>query len=153
MFTNDGGCICRAPRVRCGMTPDHSWVGRLLRALMLMLGILTAPSVDVQALQRTHCTQHGTSQARGGQHSASVHTVAATAPSAWRQAGTHECVHCPPAECARVSQCAGASTTAPLSRGAGIGSPGSQRVRLELVRDLVTSVVSPPQTPPPQPIS
>ena len=42
------------------MTPEHSWVGRLFRVLMLMLGILTAPSVGVQALQRTHCTQHGT---------------------------------------------------------------------------------------------
>lgn len=153
MERDDGGCICSAPRLRCGMSPKHSSIGWLSRALMLALGIVAAPSVGVEALQRPHCAQHGTTGAHGGQHGASVQTAAGTSASAWSQAGTHECPHCPPAECARISPCTGASTTAPLPRTAGIGSPISHRVRLDPVRDQATSAVYPPHTPPPQPIT
>ena len=117
---------------------------------MLMLGIVAAPSVGLEALQRPHCIQHGVVAARGGHHAASERQAPGRGSPSWRQAGNHECPHCPATECARVSPCTGSTTTALSPAAVAVTYLTGHRVALDLVRDQASSAQAPPDTPPPQ---
>ncbi len=76
-------------------------VGRLTRMSMLVLGVLSVPSVGPAAMQRPPWAQHDPSAVHQGAHSG-THQVRASIDSAsWDNGTQHECPHCPATECAR----------------------------------------------------
>jgi hypothetical protein len=126
-------------------TPN-SWPARILRLLMLALGIVATPSVGVEALQAPHCPQHE----RAGQHAASSSMAHEHDLQSWSQRHDHGCAHCPASECARVSPCTGSSSTAVPPSRATVDDLRSHRVAVDLARRQAPSAVSSPDTPPPQ---
>jgi hypothetical protein len=126
-------------------TPN-SWPARILRLLMLALGIVATPSVGVEALQAPHCPQHE----RAGQHAASSSMAHEHDLQSWSQRHDHGCAHCPASECARVSPCTGSSSTAVPPSCATVDDLRSHRVAVDLARRQAHSAVSSPDTPPPQ---
>jgi hypothetical protein len=137
------GMIVAPPRSRA------SRLSRMVSVMMLVLGIVAAPSVGPRALQRPHCMQHGATALHGSHPSASEHPPPDGSP-AWSRARNHQCPHCPASECARVSPCISSTTTALSPPGLGVIGLLEHRVHLDGVRDQASSVYSPPDTPPPQ---
>jgi hypothetical protein len=116
---------------------------------MLLLGIVTAPSVGLQALQRPHCVQHGAAAMKVGLVASRRAPPDSDFPT-WTKAASHECPHCPPSECARIAPCTSSSTTALSPTAVGVTDLPGSRVPVRLVRNQASSVHSPPDTPPPQ---
>lgn len=139
--------------------PDMSARKRILKVprprlsvglLMLLLGIVSMPSIGLKAIERPHCAQHEQA-GRHERHLASLVIVAhAQGQPAWTQAHDHGCPHCPASECARVAPCTGSTTTAVAPSRAVVEDLDAHRVAVDLTRQLAHSAVSPPATPPPQ---
>lgn len=125
----------------------------LFRSLMLVLAIASVPSIGLDALQRPHCVQHARSALHAGHTTATGQAPPGGPSPAWTTPATHDCPHCPASDCARLSPCAGSTTTALSPTAAGILGLYGQRVTVKIVRDRADSSNPPPDTPPPQPIT
>lgn len=123
-----------------------------LRALMLMLAIISLPSIGLDALQRPHCTQHEAPAIHAGHAPGGGHT-SPDGSRRWTTPPTHECPHCPAAECARVSPCAGSTSTALSPTEVDMLGLFTHRVHLQPARDRADSAIPPTDTPPPQAIA
>ena len=147
-------CFLGAMRLWCEMIASYrrrrTQVRMVLRALMLVLATLSVPSSGLDALQRPHCVQHGTSALHVSHVMPREHAHPAGESRAWSTPATHDCPHCPASECARVSPCTGSTTTA-LSPAA-VDVPGlyDHRVAVNLDCDRANSATPPHDTPPPQ---
>ena len=118
---------------------------RITKILMLLLGILSTPSVGARALQGPHCAKHEQSALHPAHHQASSAHAASVQP------GTqHDCPHCPATECAHLVPCA--TSTSPVTAAASLvvteSSPG--HVGVPTVRTHARSRTHEPPTPPPQ---
>jgi hypothetical protein len=122
---------------------------RMIKVMMLLLGIVAAPSVGLQAVQRPHCVQHGAMVAHGGHGSTAEHATSAGTP-AWSRAHSHECAHCPASECARVTPCTSSTPTALSPVGLAVIGLLGHRVPLDAIREQAASAYSLLDTPPPQ---
>lgn len=135
----------------------HTWLaspmGQFTRALMLVLGILSVPSVGPAAMQRPHSTQHERSGIHGDGHSGMHQVPEPTHSTSWDGATQHECPHCPVTECARVSPCSASSNAAISEASLTVSDPDSDRVSGRRVRVHPYSATHQPPTPPPQLIS
>lgn len=121
---------------------------------MLVLGILGVPSVGPAAMQRPHCSAHGSAVMDQQMHSRSTHQApASTDPASWESSSGHECPHCPATECARVAPCASASTAVILEASLAVSDLATARVRVRRVQVHPYSSIQQPPTPPPQLIS
>ena len=130
--------------------PQVPRVGRTIKLLMLLLGIASVPGVGVADLQRPHCGQYEL----GGHHEPRSTSPSAVAhhqiEQTWTPRHTHECPHCPASGCARVSACAGSSSTAVAPTRVAVADIYGHGVTADRLRQFVHSVVSRPPTPPPQ---
>lgn len=162
------GCIPDRSCLWSGMItglrrPGASWPRRLIGLLLLALAVAATPNVGLEMLGRPHCEQHGMTAAAGGGHATAEHATirhigAERAPPtggspAWNAARSHECPHCPASKCAQIWACGGTTTTALLPRGVAVAELATHRVPLDRAREYAFSAASPPDTPPPQPIS
>jgi hypothetical protein len=116
--------------------------------LMVILGIMSVPSLGMGAWQRPHCAQHGTA-IHVGHGVASDRAPSHGAPT-WTRGTNHECSHCPASECAKVSPCASSTTTALSPKGIGMTGCPVHRVIIDLAGEQAASADFPPDTPPPQ---
>jgi hypothetical protein len=123
--------------------------GRVLRCLMLVLGVLSAPSIGVETLQRPHCSQHEHASHHHGYGSASMDAHGPDSAT-WTQAHDHRCPHCPATECARVSPCSGSTSSALTPADVAVTDITAHRVAVDLASTQAVSAVSQPDTPPPQ---
>lgn len=124
---------------------------QITRALMLVLGVLSVPSVGPAAMQRPHCAQHGPSAVQA--HSGHGHQMPGSSPTSWESATKHDCPHCPAAECARVAPCATSSIAALSEASLTVTDLATDRVRVRRVQVHPYSSTQQPPTPPPQLIS
>jgi hypothetical protein len=130
-------------------TPTH-WFTRVVRLVMLVLGVVATPSVGMEAMRRPHCARHELAAQHAGHAAASSTTAQGPDTQAWMPRHDHGCAHCPASECARVSPCTGSSSTAVAPSRAVVESLDSHRVAVYPARHQVHSASSPPDTPPPQ---
>jgi hypothetical protein len=118
---------------------------QLTRIVMLVLGILSLPSVGARAMQGPHCAKHEHSALHPAQHQA-----VSTHPASVQSGTPHDCPHCPARECAQVVPCT--TSTNPVTAAASLvvteSSPG--HVGLPIVRAHLHSRTHEPPTPPPQ---
>ena len=124
-----------------------SSLARIIRLLMLALGIISVPSVGPSALQGPHCAQHGASMIHA------AHGLPSSGRAWTRASSPHECPHCPAAECAQVAPCAGSATTALTPTRALFADLRGHRAAVDLKVQRALSATSPPDTPPPQSIA
>jgi len=122
---------------------------RAIRSLMVALGIISAPSVGLNALQRPHCVQHTMLAGHKG-HSSPSSAVPHAHDGMWTEAQDHRCPHCPASDCARIAPCMGSATVAVIPKRVEVPSVQSHRARVALARDHAYSAISPPDTRPPQ---
>src|SRR5215213_5507807 len=127
-------------------------LSRMMRLLMLLLGIAGVPSTGLAALQRPHCARHEATCQHGRPTASSAIVAQAHGQITWSSHQGHDCPHCPASECARVSPCAGAST-AVASSGTALTAPRGHRVVIDGLRRLARSAIPAPPTPPPQRIA
>jgi len=121
---------------------------QLTRMLMLVVGVVSVPSVGPAAMQRPHCAQHDpAAQHRGG------HQMPDPGRTSWEGATKHDCPHCPATECARIAPCTASSNAAvsPASLAVTVSAP--QRNLFRPVQHELHSKTHQPPTPPPQLIS
>jgi hypothetical protein len=129
-------------------------MGRMTRMLMLVLGILSVPSVGVAAMQRPHCAQHDTAAPHQEAHSSNTHQVPEPPHSpSWQNATEDGCPHCPAPECARVAPCAASSSAAISAASLAVSQLATHRVITPTVRIHPYSTTCQPPTPPPYLIS
>lgn len=126
---------------------------QITRVVMLVLGILSVPSVGPAAMQRPHCAQHGPSARHQEAHSGARHHMPAPVPASWESATKHDCPHCPATECARVAPCTTSSTAAVSVPSLTVTQSGTNRVIPRRVQHQLYSRTHQPPTPPPQLIS
>jgi len=159
-WTRDGrspGCLAAPVWLWCGMTwrthPFLTWrTGRMTRMLMLVLGVLSVPSIGPAAMQRPHCAQHVRSPGHQVPHSGDTHQ-AGPALVSWESATEHACPHCPATDCARIAPCTASSNAAISEASLTVPDPVSDRVGVRRVRVHPYSATHQPPTPPPQLIS
>jgi hypothetical protein len=117
---------------------------RITNILMLVLGILSVPSVGARAMQGPHCAKHEQPTLHPAHQASSAH------PESVQPGTPHDCPHCPARECAHVVPCA--TSTSPVTAAASLvvteSSPGHVGVRT--VRTHARSRTHEPPTPPPQ---
>lgn len=128
-------------------------VGRLTRMSMLVLGVLSVPSVGPAAMQRPHCAQHDPSAVHQGAHSGTHQVPASNDATSWDSATQHECPHCPATECARVAPCTVASNAAISEVSVTVPNLVADLVGVRRMRVHPHSAAHQPPTPPPQLIS
>jgi hypothetical protein len=128
-------------------------MGRMTRILMLVLGILSVPSVGPTAMQRPHCAQHESSAMHPEAHSGTHQMPASTDSTFWDSATQHECPHCPATECARVAPCTTSSNAAISATPLAVTQSTTRRAVLRRVGHHLYSTTHQPPTPPPQLIS
>src|SRR3982751_6378608 len=77
---------------------SHIYRSRPARLVMLLLAVVSVPSVGAGAMQRPHCTLH--------EHSAGAdHRTDQPHHTTWQSSTPHECPHCPATECAHAVPC------------------------------------------------
>lgn len=128
-------------------------VGRLTRMSMLVLGVLSVPSVGPAAMQRPHCAQHDPSAVHRGAHSGTHQVPASNDATSWDSATQHECPHCPATECARVAPCTTSSNAAVSVTAPAVTQSATHRAILPRIQHHLYSTTHQPPTPPPQLIS
>ena len=128
-------------------------VSMTLRVLMLVLTIVSVPSVGLDALQRPHCVQHDASAVHAGHAISLQHTSSAARSRRWTRPSTHECPHCPASECSWVSPCTGSTSTALSPTAVDMLSHFTHRVGVKSVRERADSAIPSTDTPPPQAIA
>jgi hypothetical protein len=144
-----------APRPDCVYGPvmvygvPISWPARVVRMVMLALGIFSVPSVGLNALQRPHCAQHELVAQHGG-HGAEVSTSAHGHGRQTWEPQQHHCPHCPASECGRAPTCTGSSSTCTTPIRTVAANFHAHRVPVPVGLDLPHSASSTPDTPPPQ---
>jgi hypothetical protein len=129
--------------------------GRLVSLLLLVLAVTATASSGLDWLVGLRCGQHGVGRAHGSDHltaqeTAATRTQSAEASPAWRATRVPDCAHCPAAECARLTTCAGATTIALSPASMDVAGLTGDRVPLEVLAEQAFSATSPPDTPPPQ---
>jgi hypothetical protein len=148
------GCLAPEVWLCCGM----KWrtrrsvtrrVSRLSRMLMLVLGVVSVPSIGPAAMQRPHCAQHVPSPGNHVAHSGDTHRAEPTLV-AWESGTKHTCPHCPATECARIAPCTASSNAAISETSLIVPDPVSDRVGVRRVRVRPYSATHQPPTPPPQ---
>jgi hypothetical protein len=140
---------------RCRMpTFTASRVSPITGALMLVLGILSVPSVGPAAMQRPHCAQHGPSAVPQVAHSGGEHQMPEpTGSASWESATKHDCPHCPATECARLAPCTTSSNAAVSVTALAVTQSATHRDVFPRLQHHLYSTTHQPPTPPPQLIS
>lgn len=129
-------------------------MGQIARMLMLVLGVLSVPSVGPAAMQRPHCAQHDPSAIDPKAHTGDTHRVPEpTNSTSWEGGTDHNCPHCPATECARVAPCTSSSNSAILEASLTVCDLTTDHVRVRRVPVHPYSSTQQPPTPPPQLIS
>ena len=126
---------------------------QISRVLMLVLGVLSVPSVGPGAMQRPHCAQHDSSALHQNGHSGDGQQVPAPRPTSWDGVTDHNCPHCPATECARVAPCTTSSNAAVSGTSLEVSQSVTHRATLPRVQHHLYSIIHRPLTPPPQLIS
>jgi len=141
-----------AAPMRCRMPPNLAFrLRRVTRLAMLMLGVLSVPSIGPAAMQRPHCAQHGPSAAQA--HSGDGHHMPGSSSTSWESATQHDCPHCPAAECARIAPCTTSSSAAVSATSHAVTQSATDRAAPRRVQPHLHSTTHQPPTPPPQLIS
>jgi hypothetical protein len=119
------------------------YLNRIVRMALLVLGILSVPSIRLGAAQRPHCSKH--------EPSSSGHDQAVPVHAMVLQPGSrHECPHCPATECAHLVPCS-ATTSLVLAAASCIAAKLlPQEVGLPALQCHAHSRTHEPPTPPPQ---
>ena len=123
------------------------------RLLMFVLGIVATPSIGLASMRRPHCAQHEQTPSHDSQGIRSGGMADRPTGPIWTHRHYHECPHCPASECARTSPCTGTGTAAVRSATTVVTSLDGHRVARKVERERAHSALSPPGTPPPQPIA
>jgi hypothetical protein len=143
-----------AARMSRGTHTLLAWpMGQFTRMLMLVLGILSVPSVGPAAMQRPHCTRHDTSAIHRVAHSGPHQVPESPHSTSWNSTTQHECPHCPARDCARVAPCTTSSNATISETALTVADPVSDRLSVRRVRVHPHSATHQPPTPPPQLIS
>lgn len=156
--SGSAGCLAATVWLCCVMmwrthTSVTRRMGRMTRMLMLVLGVVSVPSIGLAAMQRPHCAQHVPSPGGQEAHSGDTHQAPEPAPVSWDTASEHVCPHCPATDCARIAPCTASSTAAISEASLTVSEPASDRVSVRKVRIQPYSATHQPPTPPPQLIS
>ena len=121
---------------------------------MLVLGVVSVPSVGLGAMQRPHCEQNDGAAGERTSHAGPQHQMPEpSSPTSWESGSQHDCPHCPPAECSQVAPCA-TSPTPTIIEASGtiipltVASDGVAKLPIQ-----PGSTSHEPPTPPPQLIS
>ena len=125
----------------------------MARLLMLVLGVLSVPSIGLAAMQRPHCAQHSPSAVHQEAHPGMGQQAPEPSPTSWDGATSHDCPHCPATECARVAPCATSSNAAVSVTSLAVDQSVTHRATLRRVQHHLSSTTHQPPTPPPQLIS
>ena len=125
----------------------------ITRAVMLLFGALSVPSMGPAAMQPPHCTQHGPSATHQKGHSGDGQQVPAPRSASWDGSTNHDCPHCPATECARVAPCTTSSNAAVSTTSLEVSQSVTHRATLGTGRHHLYSIIHQPPTPPPQLIS
>jgi hypothetical protein len=136
----------RRPRHFAHRRSPRLYRSRISRIVMLVVGVLSVPSVGVRAMQRPHCAQHTQSA-----HVVANHHQPSSAHTAAVQPGSqHECPHCPARDCAHLVPCN--TSTSPVTAAATllVTALSPDPVGVPPVRAYMHSRTHQPPTPPPQ---
>ena len=143
-----------AASMRCRMRPAIALrMHQITRVVMLVLGVLSVPSVGPAAMQRPHCARHEPSAMHQEAHSGDGQQMPESRSTSWGSPTRHDCPHCPATECARVAPCTTSSNAAISVTSLPVTQPATHRANLRRVQHRLYSTTHQPPTPPPQLIS
>jgi hypothetical protein len=140
--------------MRCRTRPPIALrMRRIIRVVMLVLGVLSVPSVGPAAMQGPHCAQHTPSAMHQGAHSGNGQQMPEPGSTSWESGTQHDCPHCPATECARVAPCTTSSNAAVSVTSPAVNQSVTHRAGLRRAQHHLFSTTHQPPTPPPQLIS
>jgi hypothetical protein len=122
--------------------------GALARLVLVALLSVSASFAWASPILGSHCARHSLAPSSSSAHA--EHDSGPLATPSWTQGSQHDCSHCPPSDCSRVTPCAATGSVAAVEASTSIADLPPHPVTLPPYSRQYPSIAVQPPTPPPQ---